>query len=423
MVNAVVSVQKRSVRFDGDSAGDGGAGCGALGPPPAVPSSPVSHPDYDKHGVYVIPRKWKGENRSISLLRSSVDTIRMGQKCTWNPASWELLIVLLSECKSAASLTGSATLNLGDFGEVEFYSSCANMPNFQWHFSQDNVNVYIANSQGPCDTGNVFFQFGSDWCQRGGDLSARVDRFVERVLFLGVAEIGQQLINQVDLASDYLAPKGWRMPYSKMMDDGRHWPSKTKPALLGNERYGRTLYYGKPSKNTHSVKVYDKGLEIYHMNRAAHMLDLWGLDMVSATSVFRVEVSIGKPYWRGRRSETLAHALQRQRWMWRDALHRQQFVTARGRATRIWEFLESSGFLQFPHGESYPLDARPDSTELSSAAYVYRRGVPFLLGYARKEGLIGQPGHVVAQHLLRSMHAPGVIEALQDGGLDMSAPF
>jgi len=266
---------------------------GSVAPPPL----PQGSPDPLGGGYSNTPSKWYIEvmGRGHRVVHFGLDTLRVGADFKWASVSHDAFIAECEKCQSLAKNQpdGKVLVQFGTVGEVEFYASAAkSMRNYQYRFSIDNAMVFLSRSMGGTNTGNVFVQYGAEFCCKA-DVTGRHNRLMDSLSYFGCTG-RREWLNRVDIACDVHL----REPIDFLLLPRFRVPGgRSHYSVMGNESAGQTLYLGKRNSRI-SAAIYEKG-KLVRSGSNSWFESLWELtESENIENVYRLEYRYNRDFLR-----------------------------------------------------------------------------------------------------------------------------
>lgn len=241
--------------------------------------------------------KWYIENigAGFRVVHFGIDTLRVGMDFEWDQVLHDKLLFECERGRAAAAEndSGRAVVEFGTFGEVTFYAYTAkSMRNYQYRFSIDNAMIFLSKSMGGSAVGNVFVQYGAEFCCLE-DVAGRHKALMDKLSFFG-CHGRREWLNRVDIACDVHMPK----PIDLLLMPPMRVPGgRMSYSIMGNEKDGQTLYLGKRSSRI-SAAIYQKG-KLVQSGVNSWFATLWELaDHENIENVYRLEYRFGRDWLR-----------------------------------------------------------------------------------------------------------------------------
>jgi len=266
-----------------------GAAAALAPPPPSSSSLPY------RGGISNTPSKWYLENmaRGNRIVHFGLDTLRVGADFEWIGISHPAFLAECERCQNLAKEAGNVVnVNFGSVGEVEFYPSAAStMRNYRYRFRQGNAMVFLSHKMGGTSTGNVFVQYGAEFCCKA-DVSGRHKRLMDSLSYFG-CKGRREWLNRVDIACDVHL----RESVNLLLLPSYRVPQKNHFSIMGTEDKGQTLYMGKRASRV-SCAVYEKG-KLVRSGKNAWFESLWELEeSEKIENVYRIEYRYNRDFLR-----------------------------------------------------------------------------------------------------------------------------
>ena len=266
---------------------------GCVAPPPLSQSSSA----FPRGGYSNTSSKWYIENMGTGyrVLHFGLDTLRVGLDFEWDQVLHDKLMFECERGRAAAAEndSGRALFEFGTFGEVMFYAYTAkSMRNYQYRFSIDNAMIFLSKSMGGSAVGNVFVQYGAEFCCLE-DVAGRHKALMDKLSFFG-CHGRREWLNRVDVACDVHMRDPvdlLRMPVMRVPGGRMNY------SIMGNEKDGQTLYLGKRSSRI-SAAIYQKG-KLVRSGVNSWFESLWELsETENIENVYRIEYRFSRDWLR-----------------------------------------------------------------------------------------------------------------------------
>lgn len=248
-----------------------------------------------------------GGIRAFRFLACGIDTLDVGYYIDWR-LGWPMLLAGLEAGKTAA--VGSDAVPWGTLGgELALIYPSGKPPVYRFHLQLPYAHLYIAQSQTPRKSPNLYVSFGAKTLWIDG-----VRKSLEKIRCV-VEELNGHIEriqpSRCDLAVDYLIPEGLTTRWLQEQIVCR----ATKTNVIEDDGILETFYIG-VGKSPILARFYNKTKQILKTDgKSAFFLSVWKLE--SPSEVWRVEFQMRRPFLRQMQIDDIESLLDSRAGLWR----------------------------------------------------------------------------------------------------------
>jgi hypothetical protein len=218
----------------------------------------------------------------IKYLTCGIDTMDTSFYVIWGK-SWNDLKNKFDERKVKSQGTEGILIEGPPVRNHLFYPS-GKAPNYRYHIQFPEYHCFIAISQTPKHSPNVYVSFTSESLNQDRTEKELIELVKKDIESLG-GEAFSHKISRCDLYADFMIPGGLSLEFIRSHMVGRN--DKTNQYMDGNRL--ETFYIG-GKKSDIQLRIYDKGRELKNKESEERWLALWFID--DPQDVWRVEAQL-----------------------------------------------------------------------------------------------------------------------------------
>ncbi len=221
----------------------------------------------------------------FKFLLCGIDTLDLGLYVVWG-SDWKRRLSTLDKKKREAGKKGGVLIGLPS-GRKCIFKPNGMAPNYRFHLQFEAYNLYIAKSQQPNKSPNVYLFVNSKTLWLDG-IEKALSWIAEDLAAIGKGKIQFVQVSRVDLCADFWISGG--ISYDFLLS---HKATRTEKTNLHMGKDDLETYYVGDVKSPVQLRIYDKGLEVRKAGTKLWFLDLWKWE--STEDIWRIEFQIRRP--------------------------------------------------------------------------------------------------------------------------------
>ncbi|MBN1545268.1 MAG: hypothetical protein JW902_01260 [Syntrophaceae bacterium] len=247
-----------------------------------------------------------GDN--IRFLTCGIDTMDTSFYVDWRGAVWEELKRKFDDRKLQAQQTEGILIQNPPVRNHLFFAS-GKAPNYRYHVQFPEYHCFIAISEMPYNSPNVYVSFSSEAIHQKSSERELIDIVTQDIESFGGRVIFHK-ISRCDLYADYIIPGGMNDDFVRGHMVGK---SHKTNRFMDGERL-ETFYIG-GKESLIQLRIYDKGVQIKGKVDEERWLQQWLID--DPNDVWRIEGQIRRPVLKSFEINTVDDLLNKKADLWR----------------------------------------------------------------------------------------------------------
>jgi len=245
---------------------------------------------------------------NIRFLTCGIDTMDTSFYVNWSGANWEDIKSKFDERKARAQQTDGILIQDPPVRNHLFFAS-GKAPNYRYHIQFPEYHCFIAISEQPFNSPNVYVSFTSEAIHKKSSEKELIDLVMQDIESFG-GKVLFHKISRSDLYADFIIEGGLNADFIRSHMVGK---SHKTNQFMNGERL-ETFYIG-GKESLIQLRIYDKGVQIKGKADEERWLQQWLID--DPTDVWRIEAQIRRPFLKSFVINTVDDLLRKKADLWR----------------------------------------------------------------------------------------------------------